>query len=230
MSALEKLADSRSAQSDVLLVPEAVLPVSKFCCSLPTLGEEETMDLMSLAQLLGNFGEFVGAIAVVVTLGYLALQIRHSKVALEANTQSVQAQIAQARADNLAASYRVLMDSPHLPEIMAKRFESVDDEVWAAALSPEEKMRVRYYCLLQFNDVRNQYYQYQQGLLDESIWETSTRGQIARMLEIHHLFVPGNVGNPLDPGFKKVLDEIARERGFPTLNDGFTSSREAFTR
>lgn len=187
------------------------------------------MDLMSLAQLLGNFGEFVGAIAVVVTLAYLALQIRHSKVALEANTQSVQAQIAQARADNLASNYRVLMDSPHIPEIMAKRFESVDDEVWAAALSPEEKMRVRYYCLLQFNDVRNQYYQYRQGLLDESIWETSTRGQIARMLEIHHLFVP-RIGNLLDPGFKKVLDEIAQERGIPTLNDGLTSTREAFTR
>jgi len=36
------------------------------------------MDLMSTAQLLGNFGEFVGAIAVVATLAYLAVQIRQS--------------------------------------------------------------------------------------------------------------------------------------------------------
>lgn len=36
------------------------------------------MDLMSTAQLLGNFGEFFGAIAVVITLGYLVLQIRLS--------------------------------------------------------------------------------------------------------------------------------------------------------
>ena len=36
------------------------------------------MDLMNTAQLLGNFGEFFGAIAVVATLGYLAIQIRHS--------------------------------------------------------------------------------------------------------------------------------------------------------
>ena len=34
------------------------------------------MDLMSISQLLGNFGEFVGAIAVVVTLAYLAVQVR----------------------------------------------------------------------------------------------------------------------------------------------------------
>ena len=39
------------------------------------------MDLMSTAQLLGNLGEFVGAIAVVVTLVYLSLQIRQSNLA-----------------------------------------------------------------------------------------------------------------------------------------------------
>ena len=40
------------------------------------------MDVMSAAQLLGNLGEFIGAIAVFGTLIYLALQIRH-------NTKSV---------------------------------------------------------------------------------------------------------------------------------------------
>ena len=34
------------------------------------------MDHRAIAQLLGNYGEFVGAIAVVVTLIYLAIQIR----------------------------------------------------------------------------------------------------------------------------------------------------------
>ena len=36
------------------------------------------MDHLTFAQLLGNYGEFVGAIAVVFTLGYLAVQIRQS--------------------------------------------------------------------------------------------------------------------------------------------------------
>ncbi len=36
------------------------------------------MTMMETAQLLGNFGEFVGAIAVVATLMYLAFQIRQS--------------------------------------------------------------------------------------------------------------------------------------------------------
>ncbi len=37
------------------------------------------MTLMETAQLLGNFGEFIGALGVVITLFYLAVQVRHSK-------------------------------------------------------------------------------------------------------------------------------------------------------
>ena len=37
------------------------------------------MNLMDTAQLLGNLGEFVGAFAVVVTLAFLAVQIRSWK-------------------------------------------------------------------------------------------------------------------------------------------------------
>jgi hypothetical protein len=36
------------------------------------------MDHQEFAQLLGNYGEFVGAIAVVITLAYLAIQIRQN--------------------------------------------------------------------------------------------------------------------------------------------------------
>jgi len=43
------------------------------------------MDLMSTAQLLGNFGEFVGSIAILVTLIYLSVQVRHSQISAEAD-------------------------------------------------------------------------------------------------------------------------------------------------
>jgi hypothetical protein len=36
------------------------------------------MDHQVFAQILGNYGEFVGAIGVVLTLGYLAVQIRQN--------------------------------------------------------------------------------------------------------------------------------------------------------
>ena len=52
------------------------------------------MDHQAFAQLLGNYGEFVGAIAVVVTLGYLAVQIRQNTRSQDENQKAVVAQSA----------------------------------------------------------------------------------------------------------------------------------------
>ena len=43
---------------------------------------------LETAQLVGNLGEFVGAIAVVITLGYLAIQIRQNSKVVEAATSN----------------------------------------------------------------------------------------------------------------------------------------------
>jgi len=46
------------------------------------------MTLMETAQLLGNLGEFVGAIAVVATLAYLTLQVRQNSKIVEATVRN----------------------------------------------------------------------------------------------------------------------------------------------
>ena len=46
------------------------------------------MDHLTIAQLLGNYGEFVGAIAVVVTLIYLARQVRANSEMLSRSVQA----------------------------------------------------------------------------------------------------------------------------------------------
>ena len=52
--------------------------------------EEELMDHQTFAQLLGNYGEFVGAIAVVATLAYLSLRIRqHTKQVASTYTRAM---------------------------------------------------------------------------------------------------------------------------------------------
>ena len=188
------------------------------------------MGLMETAQLLGNFGEFVGAFAVVATLVYLAIQVRHGSASLDANTRSLKAQVSQARADNQSAKFRALMDSPHYAAMLAKRKAAESTEAWVAALSPEEWMRMRMYHLLEFNDVSNQFYQYREGFLDEGIWASSTRGQIERLLQHLTHFLP--VMNRLDPTFKAMLDDVAQESGFPRIDDSgigdqFTSLPES---
>ncbi len=47
------------------------------------------MDLNSTVQLLGNIGEFVSSIAILVTLAYLAVQVRAARIAMEADHISV---------------------------------------------------------------------------------------------------------------------------------------------
>jgi hypothetical protein len=47
------------------------------------------MDLNTTVQLLGNIGEFVSSIAILVTLAYLSVQVRAARIATEADNLSV---------------------------------------------------------------------------------------------------------------------------------------------
>jgi len=72
------------------------------------------MDLITTAELLGNFGEFIGSIAIVITLVYLAIQIRQSR---HATTFSV---LQVGRSERMAW-FRSNRDSPYMPAIYEKK-------------------------------------------------------------------------------------------------------------
>ena len=81
------------------------------------------MTWMETAQLLGNFGEFFGAIAVVITLIYLALEIRRSRNATIAS--SVLAMSELGHRATLADR-----DSPYMAPLVskAKSGEALDEQ------------------------------------------------------------------------------------------------------
>lgn len=81
------------------------------------------MSGLEIIQILGAIGEFVGAIAVVVTLIYLAVQVRHS-------SKVAQAAAVEAGRTRRVNSFEGLRDSPYLPVIQAKlvRGEALDEE------------------------------------------------------------------------------------------------------
>ncbi len=87
------------------------------------------MDHQAFAQLLGNYGEFIGAFAVVSTLAYLALQIRQNTNASKAsgyrNAKS------QLNSINIAVG-----QSAELAELVDRALYSFDE------LDPTEKSRV----------------------------------------------------------------------------------------
>jgi hypothetical protein len=48
------------------------------------------MSFVELSAILGNWGEFIGSIAVVATLIYLAIQVRQNSQQLQDNVSSLQ--------------------------------------------------------------------------------------------------------------------------------------------
>ena len=90
------------------------------------------MNLLELSQTLGNFGEFVGAIGVVITLAYLALQIRRNTQATQAASHHAitdslnQGNIAMATDPELTQIYLTgMVDRASLSEVERQRFDSL---------------------------------------------------------------------------------------------------------
>ena len=112
------------------------------------------MDLSSTAELLGNFGEFIGAVAVVITLVYVAAQVKHGKAALDENTRAIEREyeikagealkeisdwVAQAtrprvQDESLAKLWLDGLGAKELNEVDEYRFSSMmHEEIWQSA-------------------------------------------------------------------------------------------------
>jgi len=117
------------------------------------------MSLTEFAQLLGDFSDFFGAIAVVITLIYLAIQIKHS-------TQSGQIAAAQSYAETDNGFVGVVNLSRGLPEVLHKGATGL------SGLEGGDTIR-----FMAFHDqvvvsIHASYLQWQAGTLDERLWRT----------------------------------------------------------
>lgn len=131
------------------------------------------MDFVTTTQVLGNLGEFVGAVAVVVTLFYLAVQVRQSKHATEANTRSIE----ESRQLTLAQTYfgraallfqtNAAIANGLLGEIIPK---ALSDGV--EKLSQVDRGRLRHYCWAQRSYFDSVHYQYQRGYIDPEFYNS----------------------------------------------------------
>lgn len=117
---------------------------------------------MNLLEDLGNLGEFVGAIGVVVSLVYLGLQLRQ-------NTSSVRASSFNSMIQN---SIRLLEHTFRDREFAALVARAEEDP---AALTPEERVRWDSYMTAVFRHFGNLVYQNRVGALDAQMWESYRR-------------------------------------------------------
>ncbi len=120
---------------------------------------------------LGSLGEFISGLAVVVTLVYLAIQIRH-------NTRVVRSSMHQ---DMVEATLRVaesLSDNEGVGLIVLKADEDYDN------LTASELLRFEAYAERVFGNFESVYYSYRNSMIEEDLWvswESSCLADISRV-------------------------------------------------
>ena len=119
---------------------------------------------------LGNAGEFLGAIAVLVSLVYLALQIRH-------NTMTVRAGTSAAISESLARSTEVLGVDPQAARVYILGLAG------DSSLSFEENLQFNFLFRTYMRRVENAYYQQLRGFVDTDHWQTTER-TLSQMLKM----------------------------------------------
>ena len=125
------------------------------------------MTLIEWSQLLGNFGEFFGAIAVVATLIFLSVQVRHSKQATEANTTI---HIASTTADSYLRWTEIndlLSSDIELVKLWVRIFDnqSLDD------FDPTELFRITLSIRSVIQRLAAIHQQHENGLIDDEFWQ-----------------------------------------------------------
>jgi hypothetical protein len=129
------------------------------------------MDIETTSQVLGNFGEFVGAIAVVVTLIYLAIQVRHSKEATEANTRTIRANAA--KEVYVGWSNFCLELSRHPDKVWLDKILKPDADY--SQLNEEEKVAIGYYFRSVVERFASEHALFEGGVLPSDVYEELSR-------------------------------------------------------
>ncbi len=116
--------------------------------------------------------EIIGALAVVITLAYLAVQVRHSKEAFEhskkafdANTKAIRGQAISDVTRNVQEHAHMLVQGQDMATALQKL---ATDE----SLDPHNALLMDFFLTAMFVARQNEYFQWKQGLLNESVFRS----------------------------------------------------------
>ena len=121
-----------------------------------------------MIETLGNLGEFIGAIGVILSLLYLSIQIRH-------NTKTVRASSYQAITSHLADINRSAVDDPEFAKLL------IEGTMDLGTLSEVDRYRFGVFLSARLRHYENIYFHYSQGLLDSEVWDAH-REVLAEMM------------------------------------------------
>lgn len=132
---------------------------------------------------LGALGELLGAIGVIITLAYLAVQIKQNTHSINENKRLALAQTYQMRADALQGMLVQAAVSEKLGPLIFKltTFGYPTDLSSLDRITDEERGIFRQWQIAQQTHWDNMFYQYQQGYLDEEYYRDAFRERVRRL-------------------------------------------------
>lgn len=139
------------------------------------------MDI-SLTEL-ANIGEFIGGIAVIVTLIYLTVQLRQNTRAVKSATV----------ANNTSLWASMLVEISSGDKTKAYLHGLVGDET----ITPEEFLQFFLIARAMFVSFEGQHHQYKEGMLDETLYDGYERSFQAQVLSM--------------PGFRRYWQQFSHE-------------------
>ena len=143
-------------------------------------------------EAIGAIGEVAGAIGVIVTLIYLAAQIRQSNNL--SRSASRQALVAN-DVTSLTANLRIA-------DVFAKL-------VSAEELTAQDQLRLSFMFSIDLRNREFEYFQYINGLLDEKVWLAYRQVILVNHSTSFGLIWWEEIGRGLvDPGFAKLVDDL----------------------
>ena len=149
-------------------------------------------------EALGAIGEIVGAVAVILTLGYLAVQIRQ-------NTRAIRASAHQDTTRDVSEFLSRVADSPDLARILRVGMKNWDD------LDEDERMRFSMLLFRVFFNFQHLFSLHREGTLDPEYWASQWE------VMLWYIRQPGVVRwwsvskSRLRPGFVEYMESEVRQ-------------------
>ena len=155
---------------------------------------------------IGAIGEIVGALAVFLTLGYLAVQIRQ-------NTKAVRASALDSSVNAVNAVRVAMFESAEVSALYRRGLESPDE------LDDDEKMRFRLLVHTILWTVWNIYAQTEYGDLSKSTWEAQVPLLDRIITSRGGIWFWGKYQLEFEETFRNEVDRVIKAKGPSSLSD-----------
>ena len=157
-----------------------------------------------------NVGVFIGLILLLIEL--------------RQNTDQMRAQIAMERTSNSMQYLSSWANGGEVARIEAKLFDQVDGFPfalgWSDILTAEEKRRYEFRVISRSIELKNDWFQCAEGLVNEESCRREVRARMGRNL--HRVYELGFGLESSQTSYIEAMQELALELGLPAVNDDGT--------